>query len=180
MKLLLVAFLAVFMISCQSRGVMNEIKQRYLSQQTHTVVPAQSGDTLFIKAVDPQFQAIVSFNGSTYAVKDSVYKIEPTWGQAIETGKHDSSLTIFIFGFVVVLAGLLWYYKKSQDGTRTENDKSVLAWLIIPFVGLIIMGGAFGWDKWNAEREILKSDYQKYQLHPGGLDEFWKTTPKIY
>jgi hypothetical protein len=95
-------------------------------------------------------------------------------------GKHDGSGIVFVIGIIITLGGLVLAIKKFQDGTRSAGDHSVLAWVLIPIIGAMITGGAYGWDKWNTEREIKKADYEHYLKVEGNLDNFWKTEPEIY
>lgn len=177
MKLFVILGAILLLSSCQSTGVMNKVKQRYISQQAE-IIPNALLDS---SQRDTTYCSIV-FNHSNNSVSiyDSIYKIEPTWGQAIEMGKHDGSVIIFIVGFIIFGLGLFWCIKKFQDGTRESNDKSVLAWVLIPLVGFGIMGGAFGWDKWNAEREVPKQTYEMKLQFQGNLDDVWQSPAKTY
>jgi len=176
MKLLYVLGVILLLSSCKSTGVTNKITQRYISQQA-TIIPNAIFDS---SQKDTTYCSIVFNKNGTVSIYDSIYKIEPTWGQAIEMGKHDGSLLIFILGLVLTISGIVFYIYKSQQGTKSDQDRSILGWLLIPFIGAAIAGSAFSWDKWNAEREITKQDYEQMIQINGNLDAFWSEPAKTY
>lgn len=157
--------LAISMIACNTKE-QAKITSRYLSQD-YTLIDSRDSNRVdsIMYYVKEGYKTVEYAKNSPYTLifKDSVYKMEPTWAQAFEEGKHDGSLFIFIIGIVIFIGGMIFCIDRFQQGTRDSNDKSVLGWIIIPFIGFIIAAGAFSWDKWNNEKEITKQLYYQSQ-----------------
>lgn len=143
----------------------------HLSQQSHFLLASEI-DTVYQHA-DKQV------DGGKYLVFDSVYTMHKTWGQAWAVGRSDGSVILFWIGIVIIIFFFFVFYH-AQNNQRDPNSKTFLVWVIPMVIGAGITGAAFGWDKWNSERDISKKEYIQYMQTDGDLHNWWKTPAKSY
>jgi hypothetical protein len=172
MKLLIAVGAIVLLASCQSTGIKNEIKARQISEDftwVHQGDTATDADHTYVLIAPPN-------DPNSWEKHDSIYIVARTWGQAWAKGATDGSRILFFIGLIGTIGGLAWSIYKFQQGTKDPNDKSVLAWVLIPLIFFALMGISFSWDKWNSDREITKKEY----ISSPNLDQYWTTEPKHY